>query len=571
MSIEAREQTVEQLFNISNYQFRIPDYQRPYLWTTDEVSNLLDDIISASPYGDTNHHDIYFLGSIVLIKRSGRPEADVVDGQQRLTTLCLILSVICHLMSKEPEQERRSDLIRQEHIERERALDGSLTSELRLRKLDDDFFGKFVRSRGGMNDLNEISLHDKVDSQLQLIENARHLLDTELHKPEQVEDLISWLEHLAKTLLESCYLVAISTEKLNSAYRIFSTINSRGIDLAANDILKAEILGKIGDENRRTNYAEIWAKEEADLGREGFERLFYIIRRFLSNQKRTGDLLETYREQILPRYKPSGFIDIVLRPSSDMFEQVENSNYCCDNLEHQNSIRLLCKFLSRIDNSDWIAPAVYFMVTYPEDSQSILDFLTQLERLAAGLMISRHTSSNRAGVYHQLVEAIKEDKDTAIQKCHQLLGGDLPERIMTALGGDIYQAKQFKSYVLLRLDSALADGGKSPSLDGKMPTIEHVLPQKPESNSQWMQDWGDIGFIEQWVHRLGNLAFLYGRKNSAAGNKDFPLKKETYFLKRGSAVFPITARVISRDEWTPKVVEEYQEEYLKKLKDIWSL
>ena len=565
MSIQANNCSIQSLFTTANYQFKIPDYQRPYSWTTNEVSNLLDDITNAFPYGETHTLDSgYFLGSIVIIKKSTEPQADVVDGQQRITTLALIFSVICHLMSD--FDLVRSENLRQNYIEKKDIIDDEITTGLKLRSLDDDFFGKFFRSADGMDNLLEISLQDKLDSQQRLIENARYLVENKLHKPNNVE-LCEWLTHLLRNITKNCYLVAISTEDFDTAYRIFSTINSRGLNLRPNDVLKAEILGKVTSEER-SKYTEIWDIEESDLGREDFEKLFYIMRGFLLNQKKPGELLTTYRKEILQKYDSAKFIDEVLKPSSDTFEHIRKGSYCCDDIQHQTSIRNLCLWLNKIDNSDWIPTAIYFIITYPHDSQAVLDFLTQLERLVAGLMILRVTRNSRAIFYHDLIGSIKEGKEVAINKAHKLLKSDERKKIVKKLNGDIYQDKQIRSYVLLRLDSALADGGKSPSFE-KMPTIEHILPQNPKE--QWLDEWGDMALVKKWVHRLGNLAFLSAKKNLQASNYDFATKKEKYFAKSCAPVFPITARVLIQNKWTPEIVEKYQDKYVSTLKKIWDL
>ena len=84
-TIEAAEKPVLDLF-CDKYLFRIPTYQRPYAWTTEQTSELLDDITTAcGATGDVANQSPYFLGSVVLIKDPQKPDADVVDGQQRLT------------------------------------------------------------------------------------------------------------------------------------------------------------------------------------------------------------------------------------------------------------------------------------------------------------------------------------------------------------------------------------------------------------------------------------------------------------------------------------------------------
>src|SRR5690349_5827264 len=92
-TIVAHEQTLAKIFS-EDYVFRIPGYQRPYAWTTEQARELLDDLLGFMQTESTAVEDMapYFLGSIVLIKQETSPESDVVDGQQRLTTLTLLLS-----------------------------------------------------------------------------------------------------------------------------------------------------------------------------------------------------------------------------------------------------------------------------------------------------------------------------------------------------------------------------------------------------------------------------------------------------------------------------------------------
>jgi uncharacterized protein with ParB-like and HNH nuclease domain len=93
--LAAHEEAIARIFS-NEYFFKIPSYQRPYAWTTEHARELLDDLVEymkARP-GEIDEMPPYFLGSIVLIKADNLPDSDVVDGQQRLTTLTLLLSVI---------------------------------------------------------------------------------------------------------------------------------------------------------------------------------------------------------------------------------------------------------------------------------------------------------------------------------------------------------------------------------------------------------------------------------------------------------------------------------------------
>src|SRR5438874_12060241 len=92
-SLIAQEQPISKIFS-DDYVFQIPGYQRPYAWTTEQARELLDDLLAFSKAGGSTIEKLppYFLGSIVLIKDEADPNAQVVDGQQRLTTLTLLLA-----------------------------------------------------------------------------------------------------------------------------------------------------------------------------------------------------------------------------------------------------------------------------------------------------------------------------------------------------------------------------------------------------------------------------------------------------------------------------------------------
>ena len=99
-TIHASEKPLLKVF-CDDYAFRIPAYQRPYSWDDEQVGQLLDDLVGAIDSDDPATNTPYFLGSIVLIKHPDKREADVVDGQQRLTTLTIIFAVLRDLAVKD--------------------------------------------------------------------------------------------------------------------------------------------------------------------------------------------------------------------------------------------------------------------------------------------------------------------------------------------------------------------------------------------------------------------------------------------------------------------------------------
>jgi uncharacterized protein with ParB-like and HNH nuclease domain len=169
----------------------------------------------------------------VLIKGEANPSADVVDGQQRLTTLTILLAAIRASVSAKQAEEVTPLL-----YERGSAIRGTKDRfRLTLRERDREFFQRYVQREDGFADL--LQLKDRLsDSQDNIRANAQ-LFAERLDELAEAERL-----RLAQFIVTRCYLVVVATPDLDSAYRIFSVLNSRGLDLSATDILKRRSLAE---------------------------------------------------------------------------------------------------------------------------------------------------------------------------------------------------------------------------------------------------------------------------------------------------------------------------------------
>lgn len=235
-TLTAKEQSLAKIFS-DDYVFTIPGYQRPYAWGRDQAQELLDDLLGALAAAPAQLSDAapYFLGSIVLIKAEAMPESTVVDGQQRLTTLTLLLSAIRATVGDAELQKDITGCI----YEKGSMVRGTQARyRLLLRERDRDFFRQYVQHENGLQALAQVNT-PLPDAQDRLRANAQVFVDG-LAKLSQAE-----LVRLVQFVITRCYLVTVATPDLDSAYRIFGVLNSRGLDLSATDILKAEIIGGI--------------------------------------------------------------------------------------------------------------------------------------------------------------------------------------------------------------------------------------------------------------------------------------------------------------------------------------
>ncbi len=357
------------------------------------------------------------------------------------------------------------------------------------------------------------------------------------------------------------------TTDLDSAYRIFSVLNDRGLDLSHTDILKAETVGKLS-ESDQSKYAQKWENMEDHLSRESFEDLFSHIRMIYAKSKLRGTVLAEFRQYVKPTEKPKEFIDGVLDPLAQAYHSIANACYRSD--ANAEEINRLFNWLSRIDNSDWMPPAILYLSKNDADPDSLLRFFTDLERLAAGIMVQRQYVGHRIQRYGKLLSAIESGDDLFAQSSPLQLSDDEKSDIVARLDGDIYLMSKVVKYVLLRLDAGLSGAGAK--YDHRVVSVEHVLPQSPRSGGKWLQWFPNEEERLRTVHRLGNLLLLSKRKNSQAQNYEFDKKKQKYFsTKTGISPFALTTQVLKEDEWTPDVVKRRQQKLLRVLKDLWRL
>ncbi|MGN7251937.1 DUF262 domain-containing protein [Arthrobacter sp. SAFR-014] len=555
--IHAAEQPLNQIFG-PQFEFSIPDYQRPYAWGGEQTSQLLSDIMEAQR---RNPDEPYFLGSLVLVKDDGSPKADVIDGQQRLTTLTILLAVLREL-SENPQV--RSEM--HEYIVEPGKITSGIPSNprLHLRARDRGFFTSYIHDQGRMQELFDVpDAQLKTDAQKAIRDNAKLLHDELVDLSEEQRMALIMM------LTLRTFLVMVSTEDLDSAHRIFSVMNARGLDLSAADIFKAELIGRV-PENLRSDYADKWEVAEVDLGRDGFSDLFQHIRMIMTKVRGRQEILKEFRDQVLYPYlrtaTAASFIDNVLMPYAEAYETVLDRSY-----QSSGSANHINKWLVRfgqLDNQDWVPPVLWAFRHHGNDEAWLNAFLEKLERLAATMLIRREYQTPRAQRYANLLRDL--DAELGLEAPSLELDRLERQAALEGLSGPIYQAKRVVKYVLLRLDETLA-GNSGVTYEHPIITVEHVLPQNPQESSIWRDTFTEEERFE-WTHRLANLVLLNRRKNAEASNREFDHKKSRYFSgSNGSAPFTLTIQVNATPEWTPEVLEARQRHLTAKLADLWSL
>lgn len=561
-TLEAHDKLLREIFE-GSYQFEIPDYQRPYAWTTEQTDELFSDLISAiQDARASGGASQYFLGSIVLIKNDREPKSSVVDGQQRLSTLTMLFAALRSVMPAAAD-----DIT--DFLYKKGKVSLGEKNEYRLiaREEDADFFRSFIQEPDGIVRL--VASTDKLeDSRRRYRENATLLLQkAEALPPAEREAL--W-----RFLANDCSLVIISTPDLEAAYRIFSVLNNRGLDLAPIDILKAAVLGSIriieGDARSRA-YAKEWSNIESSLGREGFGELFVHIRTIYAKQKQRATLVKEFQDHVTEFKTPVALVDKVIRPYADVWGFMREANF--ESIELAESINDYLSWLNRVDFKDWVPPALVYFKRFRQSPKLLVSFFKALERLTYFLLVIKAGINERIEVYADLTKEIEPDAfdgDIAALKTMALTDKQKLS-FLEALNGDIYRRlPRARMALMLRLESLVSDGSKKQSFDHL--SLEHVLPQTPPSESEWIKWFPDEDDRDAWTHRLANLVPLHIRKNPAASNYDFSTKRNVYFNGRGTASpFVLTQEVRSENLWTPEILNDRQRRLVKVLNRHWGL
>lgn len=562
VEIKAGEVKLDSVFG-GDYAFDIPLYQRPYSWEVQHVETLLDDLISAMERSDPKEPTPYFLGSIVLVKQAHNPQSAVVDGQQRLTTLTMLFCVLRDIANNSGDVQLTEGLNRRVYTPADKVSGTPDRFRLILRPRDRKFFQDNVQKTDSIDSFLSRGRGGLEDSQKQIFDNVQYLL-RRLQRQDAQERL-----RLVRYIAENCYLVVVATSDEESAHRVFLVLNDRGLDLSPTDILKADVIAKIPEEYQR-DYDDKWVELEAE-NRDEFGRLFVHIRMIYKKEKQQETLTKEFREHVLklPTLTPEGakdFIDKVLVPYDEVYGDISKAQ--CESTEVSGKVNDLLGHLRRLDNSDWIPPAMAYLNLNRGNADGILSFIAHLERLAYGMFIQRVNINGRINRYGAVLRLIERGGDLFGADSPLQLTQDEKESILQRLSGGIYNQPRVPMPILLRLDSLLAgDGAK---YDRPVISMEHVLPQNPSSNSEWHILFPDEEERATWTHRLANLVLLSRKKNGQASNFEFEHKKREYFEKMPTP-FALTTGVIMESEWTPAVLELRQKELIDALKKEWRL
>ncbi|MCC9018891.1 DUF262 domain-containing protein [Flavobacterium lipolyticum] len=549
--------------------FRIPEYQRPYVWDKDQVSELLDDVMQAR---NSNPDTEYFLGSMVLRKNEKNEgntkyvEYDLLDGQQRLTTLFLITAVIRDLS----ENPTLIDLCEKTIFQEENKYD-NIPERLRvvfdIRNQVRDFINDFVKEKGGTEREEELALKiENLQEDISIRNMSKAILNIrDFFRTNNIDDFFQFLR-------SNVLMIYVSADELDDAFRLFTVMNSRGVKLRNSDILKAMNLGEITSSSDRVEWAKKWEETEAYFA-EDFDIFLSHLRTILVKQKAAVSLLKEFEENI---YNPKSYdrntkqytqLKPLLNKGIETFKFIEKYKkyyeelFDNDNLTNSFELHNYLHLMQRGFEADyWIAPLLRYYDKFK--NEKLILFVKKLDNKFANDWINGYTPTLRIENVNNIIQAIDNSKTVDQILSDKSLEIDSID-LENALNSNIY-GKRAARYILLKLD-LLYHGHTTKLSIPETISIEHILPQNPRDGSNWNKNFTSLE-KEEWTNKIGNLVLISRRKNSSQSNRDYLEKRDKYF-KNNIELFSNSIRIYQEYlSWNLDDLKKNHEETLIKIK-----
>lgn len=557
-TIQANKEILQKIFS-EDFWFLIPEYQRSYVWQTDNITELLDDLYFA--FSNKPESD-YFLGSLVLkkFKDSSFPEYEVLDGQQRLTTFFIMMAVLRDIIVN----QKNKDTLHKKIFQEENSLE-SIPSRTRItykiRDNVEDFIQNYIVKLDGTTRFSELQSKIENDNvSISNISNAILQMHIQFSKMEGICDL----EEFIKFIFNKAIFIYVSTENTEDAFRLFTILNNRGIPLTNADILKSQNIGALSNEKEKNKYAKIWEEIEGKHG-DDFDRFLQFLRTILVQEKARANLLEEFNDKI---YQVKSSKTPRLRLGKDTLDFVNRYNEIYEAIIElqdenlSNSIKNLLTIMKiGLRSEDWIPPLMHYYAKFGIEKLEL--FLRKLEYKFTGDWVCGISPTVRLDAMNTILKEIDKTAENNLNDLlnHKKLFHVDVEELKNNIEGGIYK-KQFARHLLLKIEYLSGDNTVHLS-NYQYITVEHILPQKTQKNSQWQRDFPD-DIRGYWTDRIANLVLISQKKNSALSNQDFIKKKQIYLKKRIDAFSANKVFIEQNSKWTPEVLKKRQA-YLIKL------
>lgn len=510
------------LFGDKNSNFVIPDYQRPYAWTEEECQTLWEDIFEfAFPngqYKDFNSDEEYYLGPIVTFKNENNKK-EVIDGQQRLTTLMLLLRAfyVRFSLMKTDESMKTRDLIAKCIWK----TDEFGTANLNELKIDSE-----VATDNDKEEFLDI-LKTGIVKDNQKSKYAKNYRFFQAKIEEFLNEYLDVFSYFPIRILNNCILLPIEADNQNTALRIFSTLNDRGLPLSDADIFKAQFYKYYSKKGEKENFIKKWKELEEvcskifkPISRTPMDELFT---RYMYFERAKKGIKSSTTEALRKFYEKDSYA--LLNNDATLQNLIDLADFWND-VSNQDQDRFSERILKRLfvlnyaPNGMWTyLLSVYFMQNKDEDNNldddRLYEFLNKITAFIFAYAITNPgVNALRTPVFAEMINIV-ENKDVTFDEYK--FEKELLKSIIENYG---FWNQRPVTKSMLAWWAFNNEKQQLISLENIF-EIEHIYAKKRQENEKTLSD-------DKLLDVLGNKAILEKRINIRASDYRFEDKKKYY-------------------------------------------
>ena len=571
--------SLDKLFTTKT-RFIIPEYQRPYSWQclgksdrNNQINQMWEDLwtffVDAQKSGKE-----YFFGSMVIIEPELR-QFEVVDGQQRITSLTLLFAAMsCFLRGQLARRDggALADDVRtfmergqnklQEIIYNEDGPGLAPTLKVKINRAVgngcdfDQILNQAVRCEPFSNVQGLRAKHatiarryfDNRDYFLQKLEEV--FLRNDRFGNDEAIEFNQFFEFLQTRIA----IVTIRTEDFSTAFNVFEILNNRGLPLTNKDLLRNFVVSRFA-EVQGEDGAQRWEVLEEDYALTD-DFIGRFVESKIGKQQRASafnDLKDLYDKEYKTAPttpKITSFYDDMVRNLAH-YTLIDDPDGRTDNIGLANKIKFIAKLGNfRYSTNLMLALFRYYGCTGESPiPKEVLDFLLLYQQYAVYIQLAKGRRYSNKKVY----EAIRLLLDSKPNEAREAFRLDRSQRneLIESLDGefDNFTGKVLVAGFVWHEECEAGEDVVQQRLDFDRSSLEHIIPQNPRSNSHWTRDFPKK-FRDEYTYKLGNMTLLTTRRNSSAGRRDFVEKKKIYRKTQ----LALTKALATLDQITPEFI-----------------
>jgi len=551
LKLNTKDESLREVLSNGKKYF-VPKFQRDYSWENEQWTIFWEDIENVLQ----EENEYHYMGYLVL-QGAEKNQFKIIDGQQRLTTFSLlVLAAIKRLKEAEQNEQERMDELHKNFIGSKDLIKLKMTNKLKLNRNNDHYFNEAI--------IGENLPKKNIKRTVHLMRKAFEYF-YEVFKNKTGEEIGKIIETISQNLLFTTIYVG---SELN-AYKVFETLNARGVQLSSADLLKNYLFSIIDQTNTAPDEVidrleEKWERIGNDIGSNHYTD--YILCDWNSTHSfaRKSSLFREIRNELDTTKKADNYL-VRLANNSQLYAAL--LNYEDEFWKESNDYLKIKHNLYFLQLFNIKQPISLLYAAYLNRKDSFLKILNWIVVFSLRYnVICRDHPGDQEKLYNKICLSISQsDKD------EYALLDEIKNEIFKFYPEDEKFRQAFADKTMLTgqsnkkaryLFSRLAEKSGANSIDETKLTIEHILPNNPKN--EWINCFG-----ENWqlfTQRIGNMALVTRNENEQLGQQDFEAKKQILC----NSDYPIN-NVADYESWDSSSVESRQKDLAKMAVQLWRI